>query len=240
MDPAANPDTDPDFAFAIPDGAFEVEYDDPVDTDDGEVPEDPATAAAREARQALLLSQELRRPIDRAVSMATMSAWTLAVFAVISLPGVFSSFTGFFIVIGLGVCSFFEFRGRNALRDMNPAGATALARNQLVLGAVIVVYALANIVVTMSGAGRYDQAVEAVPELGQIMGGRNGLGALMTTLTLVYYAVVGLGGAVGQALMFCFHDRRRPLVEAFVADTPEWIQTPTHEKGPPNKVGRAA
>lgn len=240
MDSAANPDTDPDLAFAIPDGAFEVDYDEPEDTADGEVPEDPATAAAREAQQALLLSQELRRPIDRAVSMATMTAWTLAVFAVVSLPGVFSSFTGFFIVVGLGACSYFEFRGRNALREMKPAGATALARNQLVLGAVIVVYAGANILATLGGSGRYDQAVEAVPELEQIMGGSNGLGALMTTLTLVYYAVVGLGGAVGQALMFCFHDRRRPLVKAFVADTPEWIQEPSHEKGPPNKVGRAA
>jgi len=172
-------------AFELPEGAFEVEYDEPDDLADGEVPEDPATAAAREAQQALLLSQELRRPIDRAVTMATITAWTLAVFAVISLPGVFSSFTGFFIVAGLGACSYFEFGGRNTLRDMNPQGASMLARNQLVLGAVIVVYAGANL------------------------------------------------------FMWKYHTRRRPLVEAFVADTPGWIQEPADASGGPSKVQAA-
>ena len=230
-------------AFELPEGAFEVEYDEPDDLADGEVPEDPATAAAREAQQALLLSQELRRPIDRAVTMATITAWTLAVFAVLSLPGVFSSFTGFFIVAGLGACSYFEFAGRNTLRDMNPQGASALARNQLVLGAVIVVYAGANLVSTLSGAGPYDQAIEATPELEQILGssgGRGGLGGLMTTLTLMYYALVGVGGAVGQLFMWKYHTRRRPLVEAFVADTPGWIQEPADASGAPSKAGQAA
>ena len=175
--------------------------------------------------------------------MATMSAWMLAIFAVISLPGVFSSFTGFFIVAGLGACSFFEFRGRNALRGMNPQGASMLARNQWVLGAVIVVYALSNVVATLGGAGHYDQAIQATPQLEQILGsdgGRGGLGGLMKSLTLMYYVLVGVGGAVGQLFMWRYHARRRPLVEAFVADTPGWIQEPVNASGGPSKVGQAA
>ncbi len=226
MDRAASAHEEPEISFDLPDGAFDVTYDGPDDRAEGEVPEDAGTAAAREAQQALMLSQELRRPIDRAVSMATVTAWTLAVFAVISLPGVFSSFTGFFIVGGLGACSFFEFRGRNALGSLNPAGARTLAYNQLALGAVIVVYALVNLAATLGGEGHYEQAVQAVPELDHLLGGGSGLGGLMTSLAVVYYAIVGVGGAIGQGLMYAFHRRRWPLIDAYVADTPHWIQQP--------------
>lgn len=240
MDRAPHSDDSPEIAFELPQGAFEIEYEAPDALDDGEVPEDPGTAAAREAQQSLLLSQELRRPIDNAVKMAGMSAWTLGVFALISLPGVFSSFTGFFVVVGLGACSFFEFRGRNALRAMKPEGASLLARNQLVLGAVIVVYAGANFVATLGGAGHYDQAIEAAPELEQILGSGGGLGGLMKSLTLMYYALVGVGGVAGQLFMWRYHARRLPLVETFVADTPAWIQEPVDASGSAKGVGQAA
>ena len=220
------PDSEPDITFEMPEDIYGEPQGDRVPGGDLEVAEDPATAAAREAQQALRVSQELRRPIDRAVKTATISAWTLAVFGVFSLPGVFSSFAGFVIAVGLGVCAYFEFRGRNALRDMKPEGATALARNQLVLGGVIVVYALANIVATETGTTPYAQAVEDTPELGDLLGPGGTYTGLVTNMMLAYYVVVGLAGVISQTLMFLYHQRRRPLVEAFVAETPAWILEP--------------
>ena len=77
-----------------------------------------------------------------------------------------------------------------------------------------------------TGAGPYDEAIKQTPELDSILGDGGGLGALLEKVTLAYYVVVGLAGVISQSLMFLYHQRRRPLVEAFVADTPAWIQEP--------------
>ena len=129
-------------------------------------PQTELNEAAVVARAALREAADLRKPIDRAASWAHFSAWGLVVMGVLSLPGVFGSLSGFLVVVGLGVCATLEFRGRAALRRMEPAGARILANNQLLLGGVMLVYCGLKIGASLMGAGQYDEILAANPELG--------------------------------------------------------------------------
>ncbi len=176
--------------------------------------------AQQASRDALRAAADRRKPIDRAAGWAHFSAWGLVVMGVLSLPGMFGSLGSFLLVVGLGVTATLEFRGRAALRRLEPAGATLLARNQLLLGAVIGVYCALNVLASLRGEGRYDQILESTPELENVLGG---MSAMIQQLMIFFYGVVAVVGVGFQLLSWRFHNARVAMVETHLALTPAWV-----------------
>ena len=82
-----------------------------------------------------------------AVGVAALNAWSFAIFAVASaVLLVISTLLGDFtlaalgITAVLGVVAYFEFRGKQMLKELDPAGCLVLGWNQLGLLAALVAY----------------------------------------------------------------------------------------------------
>lgn len=182
-----------------------------------------------EVQAQLAAAREAYRPLGRAVRVATFSATTLAVFAVVALPFALFSSKAAFAAVGLGVCAFFEFRGRDALRSLDPAGPRNLARNQIAYTALLTAYCAWSAYSTWfaPGGGPYAAALARHPEIAPML---EPYAELLRQATTAFYGVVWLVGVLYQALLIrYYHTRRRPL-ERYLAETPGWVLELEHAR----------
>ena len=106
----------------------------PADTSDS----GPLRAEEREALR--IANERVNKQILGAAKVATVNAWTLAVFGGLSvMAGVFSLTA---LVVGAGMLAFAwnEFRGRSLLRKLDLEGPRVLAWNQIALAGGVLVY----------------------------------------------------------------------------------------------------
>ncbi|MEM1027179.1 MAG: hypothetical protein AAGJ38_03765 [Planctomycetota bacterium] len=202
----------------------------PVDTPrrsaDGGAETPPALTAEHYAQ--LAAAQIAYGPIRRALRVVAFSAWTLALFAVLSLPFAFFSAKGAYAAACLIGTAVFEFRGRAALRRLDTRGVTILTRNQIVLTGLMSVYCLWSMATAWFGPDRYAQAVERYPELGELLAPYSDL---FRQLTVAVYAIVLVVGWLVQALVIRYYATRRRHVEQYLAQTPEWILSWNAKRG---------
>jgi hypothetical protein len=159
------------------------------------------------------------RKIRRAASVAALSGWTMAIFAVITLVGgLFGDWVSLLLGAALGVVTFNELRGAAQLRRFEPAGARLLGYNQLGLAALLVLYAGYMLVYTLyhpllesAGQSTGDAQMDAM------------LGDFSRTAGLVLYGGVALFGLIGPGLTALYYFTRAKLVRTMVAQTPPWV-----------------
>jgi hypothetical protein len=159
------------------------------------------------------------KKIRRAATVASMSGWTMAIFAVITLVGaVFGDIVSLVLGVGLAVITYNELRGGGMLRRFEPAGAKRLAMNQIALGVLIVGYAIWSLL-----------SMLRTPVLAQ-MGGSTGdpdMDAMVQNISgTVAYALYGGMGFVGiivPGLTAWYYYTRGRLVRAMLRDTPPWV-----------------
>ncbi len=181
----------------------------------------PPPALLPEHREQLADAARLRRPLDRAARVATVSAWSLAVFAALSLPFAFFSLKGLAVAAGLIYVAVGEFRGRAALRRVDPRAPVLLARNQAALAAVLTVYCVWCMVDARTGPSLYEQAVADTPELAAVL---EPMQDSIRDITFYAYGLILAVGLVVQALVIRYYlSRRRPL-DAYLQNTPEWVR----------------
>lgn len=88
------------------------------------------------------LGRRHARSIRRAATIASISGWTLAVFALFSLPmGLFGDWPSLMIGIVLAGVAFNELKGADRLRAFDTKAPKRLALGQLFLGIAIAAYA---------------------------------------------------------------------------------------------------
>src|SRR3954471_665037 len=83
--------------------------------------------------------------IRRAVSVAKFDAWTIAIFAGLTMLSAIFSVWGAILGIGMGIVAFVEFKGVERLRRLDPTVAKTLAINQCCLGGLLLIYAIYSI-----------------------------------------------------------------------------------------------
>ena len=195
---------------------------------------DPSSDEVREAARRLTAARRRRAGVDRAVVFARLSGWTLAAFGGLNLlASLLGGLDAAALILGLLLCGLaaLEFRGarrlrgqfRGQIRGMDPGGATALARNQLLIGAVILGWCGHRLLQAGRGGGPYAEAIARTPELAPVLAD---LGPLVQTLTRWIYGVAAAAGVGFQLLAWRFHARRRAMAEAYLRDTPAWAQEP--------------
>ncbi|MEM7624040.1 MAG: hypothetical protein AAF333_00275 [Planctomycetota bacterium] len=177
-------------------------------------------ALTPEMRAQFAAAREAYRPLRRALRVVTFSAWSLAVFAGLSLPFALFSFKGLFIATGLTVCAVFEFRGRRALRRLDPTAPGKLALNQLVFTGFIAVYCLWSAATAWFGPSPYAAAIAANPEIGEML---EPFADTIRHVTVAAYGIVLFVGVVYQALVIRYYLTRRKPLERYLNQTPAWV-----------------
>lgn len=158
--------------------------------------------------------------IRRAVAYATFDAWTIAIFAALTiLFGIFSPI-GLAIGVAMAIVAFFEFRGAAQLRKLDTAAPRRLALNQCFLGLVLLTYAAYAL---------WQVFTESNPLLDQLgpqlqsAGLQLDLKQLTRTVGLLIYGSLALIAILGQGGTALYYLTRRNHLEAYLRNTPTWI-----------------
>ncbi|MGD9636031.1 MAG: hypothetical protein AB7G28_25405 [Pirellulales bacterium] len=184
-------------------------------------PTDPPLSASH--HQALAAASGRAEPIRRACRVATFNAWTTAVLAALSAPFALFSLAGLAVFAGLAAVAWNEFRGRERLRQFDPAGASILGWNQLGLLALITVYCLWAIYSNLWGSESIDAQLRANPELKAAFGSLDGLSQMVEPIVLAFYGLVIALSTLFQGGNALYYFTRRKYVETYVRETPEWV-----------------
>jgi len=171
----------------------------------------PLTAAQM---QALADGMERAGKILRAGRMAALTGWSVIAFGAISILASLLSPKGVLVGGALLWVGWNELEGRRTLLRFDPGGARRLARNQLWLLAVVLLYCGWAIYRSRS------RPIPEVTELESLMGLGEGF---VADATAAVYALIMALATVFQWGMYRFHLARVALVEAYLRITPSWV-----------------
>jgi hypothetical protein len=159
------------------------------------------------------------RTIRWCIGMASFDAYTLAIFAVISLLTGYNSLPGLFIGFGLGIVAWVEFRALRDLRLLMPEAVRHLGWNQLGLAGVLIVYGMWNllgpgqntITDALNAAGADADMRQQIQGMAQMING------------LIYGGLIAIAIFVqgGTAIYYLSREKN---VRAYVDQTPDWIK----------------
>jgi hypothetical protein len=157
------------------------------------------------------------KPILRAMTIASISGWSLAIFSSFTLLSGLFDRSALLLGAGLALAAFFELRGARELRRLNPRAPARLAKNQLFLAAIIVSYAGYQPLTAFWGRG---PLASDDPQVSQMLGSFDGLAR---ALSASFYGVVALVGLIGCGFTASYYASRRKHLEQFIKGTPAWI-----------------
>jgi len=163
------------------------------------------------------------KPIRRAVTVANMDGWSLAVFAGLTVICGLSSVTALLVGAGLGVVAYIELRAIPRLRELDPTVANTLGYNQLALAGVLIVYSVFSLV---HPSPALKEAITNSAELKnagldpEMFKGMESLESLINNA--VYFTLIAVAVFVqGSTALFYF--RRKHMIESYLTQTPPWI-----------------
>ena len=166
-------------------------------------------------------AKRLGKKIRRVTSVATIDAWTVAVFAGLTLLTGFMSFPAVALGSGMGFVAMLEFRTVEQLKRLNPKAPARLARNQLILGAFLFIYAAWNLFQSYHNAGNdISSQIGNDPQLRQMLGG---VDDLAKTIMVALYGSLMVIALVGPGLTALYYWSCAPHIKRYVEQTPAWI-----------------
>jgi hypothetical protein len=179
-----------------------------------------ASPLSPEHIHALHYAQAGSRKIRRAVGVARFDGWSIAVFAALTFLFGIGSAWGIIMGLGMGAIAAVELHSANRLQQLDPRALRRLSINQLVLAAVLIIYALWQIGAEYTGHGTYAQLVSSDPQLASLDAPIESLTRLATLAAYGGVIAIAIFGQGGLALYY--HMRRKHLT-AYLAQTPPWI-----------------
>jgi len=169
---------------------------------------------------ALRAAAELHRPLARAAAVARNNALGYVAFGALTLllsaprldlPGIAIGA----VLTGVGVA---QLRTAPRLRRADPAAPGMLARNEAVLLVAIVIYCVLQLtVLRTSSAALGDQLADA-GDVGVE------LDALLDSVNAAVYCIFLGVALVYQGGLALYFKRRRPALERYLAETPDWAR----------------
>jgi len=160
------------------------------------------------------------RRIARAISVARFDAWTLLIFGVASMLFGVWSLTSLVVGAGLTLFSVIEFKQADRLKRMEGGALENLAKNQLGLAMLLMLYASYMIYQTVTGPSPLTVSSASDPAVAEML---QPYQEMVRTLTLSVYAgliVVAIGAQGGMA--FYYFTRRKHLLD-YLTQTPAWL-----------------
>ena len=167
-----------------------------------------------EQQQELADASERARSLSRARKIAAFNAWSIGVFAAITLLFGLGSGVALFLGLVMAFVARTEFRGLAMLKRFDADGPRLLAKNQLGFMALIVGYCFWSIYRTVYGPGPDLAGLE------QMLGDTEDL---ITDLMVIIYVSVIVATLVFQGLTARYYWSKARVVEEYLRDTPAWI-----------------
>jgi len=158
--------------------------------------------------------------IRRAAKVASFNGWSIGVFAALSLPFALFNVSSLVMCFALAGVAWNEFRGRTLLHRFERSGPHTLGWNQLVFMGLLIGYSLWNISLANVGPSPYAEQVEAMPELGPMLGS---VDELYATVTLAVYGSLIAFSVIFQGLNSLYYFTREKHLEEYLNDTPAWV-----------------
>ncbi len=192
-------------------------------TPDAHTPPPPSGALSPAQRDALAAAEIGLKSVRRADRLAGINAWTMGIFAGITV--LFGLGDPFSMAVGLslGAVAWNEFQGRALLQKLDPEGARRLAWNQIAIMGVVTVYCGVQIWKALYGTPDASMA-----QLEELAGFEPGWLSELTATA--YVAVVVIVDGI-QLLTARFHFRRQAELIAWRRETPPWVREVLELKG---------
>jgi hypothetical protein len=161
------------------------------------------------------------KKLRRAAGVATFSAWSMAVFAALTLPLslVFGLWNLVFAVV-LGLTAAFEFRGAAGLRRLDVRAPRLLMLNELALGMLLACYGAWQLIASLTGPNPYAAAIASNPDLREMLGP---IGELARSASIALYGSVIAVGVLYQPGMAIYYATRGRQLKTYLQTTPPWI-----------------
>jgi hypothetical protein len=158
--------------------------------------------------------------VRRVAKVANFNVWSIGIFAALSLPFALFSIKSLLMCIALASVAYNELRGRKMLERFEPLATRDLGWNQLALMFVLIGYSLLNIYVAYTGPGPYAKEIEAMPELGSMLGE---VDTLYQSVTLIVYGSLIVASVLFQGLNAAYYFRSQKHVQSYLDQTPAWV-----------------
>jgi hypothetical protein len=180
----------------------------------------PASAPSPEQIQAIAAARQRARKVNRAAIVATVSGWTLAVFAALTLLSGLLSPSALLAGAGLAVLAWRELQGARGLRMFDVHAPHRLGWNQLALATLIAACGVWGIVGAVAGPSPYEAQLAAGGPVAETL---QPIDRLQRMLTVLFYAMVIGVSLLTQGGLAAYYFTRRRHVSAYLCDTPRWI-----------------
>ncbi len=181
---------------------------------------DPLVLTGEQMLELAAVRKACRR-VRRAVHVAALSGWTIALFAAVTLIAGLSTISATWMGLAMIITAFVELRARERLRRLDPSAARTLGYNQVVLGLLLVLYAAWNIdtlIVASPGpltinfsAG--DTAFHFEPNNA----------VFIRQFTLMLYGAMAIVAVLTQGSTAWYYFSRDKWIREYVSRTPSWI-----------------
>ncbi len=181
----------------------------------------PAGASPLSPDQLIEYQSALQRSkkVRRAISVASVDAWLTAIFAGLTLLCSIFGLINLILGAALAFIAFNSFRGLRGLKRLDLAAPKLLALNQLLLIAILTLYAIYSIWAARNGD----------PELIKALGGESALSGVGDLNKLTWYLALAVYGTlifatlVAQGSAALYYITRKKVIADYLAQTPPWI-----------------
>ncbi len=184
------------------------------------IPSPAGLALTPEQLEAIGLARHQGRKISRAASVATLSGWSMACFAGLTLLSGLFSLPAFLLGIGLSAIAYIELRGAKRLRRFDLGAPRQLGLNQIVLGVLLFAYGAWGLLHALFGPSPYEQYLAGGGQMAEAIAPIDRLSRAIGVLVYALVILCGLFAPAGAAVYY--FSRRRHLV-AYLKDTPQWV-----------------
>jgi hypothetical protein len=165
-------------------------------------------------------AKTLGKKISRAVGVAKLSGWTIAIFAVLTfLSGLFS-FSAMVLGLGMGIVAYFELRGAGELKRLDPTAPRRLAINQLALAAILFLYGGWELLQSIRHPQSLLADTSSDPQVAQMLAPYQNFSQM---IAVTIYLTVMIVAILGPGLTAVYYNSRRKYIEDYLRGTPEWI-----------------
>jgi hypothetical protein len=169
----------------------------------------------------IAVAKKRGKKIRRALGVATLSAWTTAVFG--GLTVIFSITSPVGLLLGAGMCivAFIEFRSVGELKRLDATAPRRMAINQLAFGVMLFLYGAINFYTSWRATNSEilsdPQIAQLSPEVADMAG------KWERGITMAVYAIIMLAAFLGPGLTAWYYNTRTRYIKDYVSQTPQWI-----------------
>ena len=161
------------------------------------------------------------RRVRRAVGVAALSGWTMALFAGLTLIIGLSTISATWMGLAMTITAFVELRARERLRRLDHTAARTLGLNQAVLGFLIVMYAAWNIDAIILASPQPLAFHFTAGDTTFHFAPNNAV--FLREFTLLLYCAMAVVAILTQGTTAWYYFSRDKWIREYVSRTPGWI-----------------